>query len=80
MNRPSLEITGQVERLDISDGSVVVVAPIRLKRRSGHSMGIDHSPTRSLMDIYATEPEPTINDLEELLESDANRRICGCKK
>ena len=47
---------------------------------AGHLMGIDHNPTRSLMDIYATEPEPTINDLEELLESDANRRVCGCKK
>ncbi|QQQ01286.1 RHS repeat-associated core domain-containing protein [Lysobacter enzymogenes] len=47
---------------------------------AGHLMGIDHNPTRSLMDIYATEPEPTINDLEELLESDANRRVCGCEK
>lgn len=38
MSRPSLEITGQAERLDISDGSVVVVAPIRLKRRSGRRL------------------------------------------
>lgn len=38
MNRPSLEITGQSERLDISDGSVVIVAPIRLKRRSGRRL------------------------------------------
>lgn len=38
MSRPNLEITGQAERLDISDGSVVVVAPIRLKRRSGRRL------------------------------------------
>jgi len=38
MTRPSLEITGQAQRLDISDGSVVVVAPIRLKRRSGRRL------------------------------------------
>ena len=38
MSRPSLEITGQVECLEISDGSVVVVAPIRLKRRSGRRL------------------------------------------
>lgn len=38
MSRPSLEITGQAERLGISDGSVVIIAPIRLKRRSGRRL------------------------------------------
>ncbi|QCW24441.1 LacI family transcriptional regulator [Lysobacter enzymogenes] len=38
MSRPHLEITGQVECLEISDGSMVVVAPIRLKRRSGRRL------------------------------------------
>jgi len=38
MSRPQLEITGQSECLEISDGSMVVVAPIRLKRRSGRRL------------------------------------------
>lgn len=38
MSRPSLEITGQAKCLEISDGSMVVVASIRLKRRSGRRL------------------------------------------
>lgn len=38
MSRPSLEITGQAECLEVSDGSMVVVTPIRLKRRSGRRL------------------------------------------
>jgi len=48
MNRPHLEITGQVECLEISDGSMVVVAPIRLKRRSGRRlMQVQAAPENS---------------------------------
>ena len=38
MSRPSLEIMGEAEKREISDGSVAIVVPIRLKRRSGRRL------------------------------------------
>ncbi|MEH6413908.1 LacI family transcriptional regulator [Pseudomonas sp. CGJS7] len=38
MSRPNLEIIGDAEKRDVSDGSVALVVPIRLKRRSGRRL------------------------------------------
>lgn len=45
MSRPSLEILGEAEKREVNDGSVALVVPIQLKRRSG----------RRLVQIQTTE-------------------------